>query len=102
SIPGCAACESRVCRLPESQETAALFSLTIVGQWSEGGLAEGRIGMFRKAFAGAALAAAALAAVVSTSADAQRDRVQVGSLECSLSSSVGLIVASQRNIACNF
>jgi hypothetical protein len=37
-----------------------------------------------------------------TPADAQRDRVQVGSLECSLSSSVGLIVGSQRNVACNF
>jgi len=40
--------------------------------------------------------------VFTTPADAQRDRVQVGSLECSLSSSVGLIVGSQRNVACNF
>ena len=79
-----------------------MFSLTIAKQWSEGGPAEGRISMFRRAFAGAALGALALAAVASTPADAQRDRVQVGSLECSLSSSVGLIVASQRNIACNF
>lgn len=58
--------------------------------------------MIRTAFAGAVLGAAALAMVFTTPADAQRDRVQVGSLECSLSSSVGLIVGSQRNVACNF
>jgi hypothetical protein len=58
--------------------------------------------MFRNAFAGAVFATAALVTVVATPADAQRDRVQVGSLECSLSSSVGMIVASQRNVACNF
>jgi hypothetical protein len=58
--------------------------------------------MFRNTIAGAVLGAAALAAVLSTPADAQRDRVQVGSLECSLSSSIGLLVASQRNVACNY
>ena len=58
--------------------------------------------MFRTACAGAVVAAVALATVFTTPADAQRDRVQVGSLECSLSSSIGLIVGSQRNIACNF
>jgi hypothetical protein len=58
--------------------------------------------MFRNTIAGAALGAAALAAGLSTPADAQRDRVQVGSLECSLSSSIGLVVASQRNVACNY
>jgi hypothetical protein len=58
--------------------------------------------MFRSAFAGAASGAAVLATVLATPADAQRDRVQVGSLECSLSSSIGLVVGSQRNIACNF
>jgi hypothetical protein len=58
--------------------------------------------MFRNAFAGAAFGAVALATVLSTPADAQRDRVQAGSLECSLSSSIGLIVGSQRNIACNY
>ncbi len=58
--------------------------------------------MFRAAFAGAVLGAAALATAFTTPADAQRDRVQVGSLECSLSSSVGLIVGSQRNVNCNF
>jgi uncharacterized membrane protein len=54
--------------------------------------------MFRTAFAAAAIAASALATV---SADAQ-SRVQVGSLECSVSSGVGLIVGSQRNVACYF
>jgi hypothetical protein len=58
--------------------------------------------MVRNAFAGAAFGAAALATVFSTPVDAQQDRVQAGSLECSLSSSIGLIVGSQRNIACNF
>jgi hypothetical protein len=58
--------------------------------------------MFRTAFAGAALGAAALATAFTTPAEAQQNRVQLGSLECSLSSSVGLIVGSQRNVACNF
>ena len=63
-----------------------------------GGPAEGRIKMLRHAYAGAVLAATVLATVLSTPADAQRDRVQVGSLECSLSSGIGLIVGSQRNM----
>ena len=58
--------------------------------------------MFRNTIAGAVLGTAALATVLSTLADAQRDRVQVGSLECSLSSSIGLVVASQKNVACNY
>ena len=58
--------------------------------------------MFRNTIAGAVLGAAALAVVLSTPVDAQQDRVQSGSLECSLSSSIGLIVASQRNVACNY
>jgi hypothetical protein len=58
--------------------------------------------MVRNTIAAAILGISALATVLSTPAGAQRDRVQLGSLECSLSSSVGLIVASQRNIACNF
>jgi uncharacterized membrane protein len=57
--------------------------------------------MFRTAFA-AAIAASALATVFAVPADAQSSRVQVGSLECSVSSGVGLIVASQRNVACYF
>lgn len=58
--------------------------------------------MVRKAFAGAAVAAAAFATLAASPTDAQENRVQVGTLECSLSSSIGLIVGSQRNVACNF
>jgi hypothetical protein len=58
--------------------------------------------MFRNTIAGAIFGAAVLASVLSTPVDAQQDRVQAGSLECSLSSSIGLIIASQRNIACNY
>jgi hypothetical protein len=58
--------------------------------------------MFRTAFAGPVFAAAALATAFTTPAAAQQDRVQVGSLECSLSSGIGMIVGSQRNINCNF
>jgi hypothetical protein len=58
--------------------------------------------MFRSAIAGTAFGAAVLATVLSIPADAQQDRVQAGSLECSLSSSIGLVVGSQRNIACNY
>src|SRR5689334_19249775 len=42
----------------------------------------------------AILAAAAVA-------DAQPRRVQVGTLSCSVSAGIGLIVASQRNVNCN-
>jgi hypothetical protein len=56
--------------------------------------------MIRKSFAAACLGAAALAAAVP--ADAQPGRVQVGTLACSVSAGIGLIVASQRNVSCNF
>src|SRR5215470_17917508 len=46
--------------------------------------------------AGIAILAAAVAA------DAQPRRVQVGTLSCSVSAGIGLIVASQRNVNCNF
>jgi hypothetical protein len=58
--------------------------------------------MYRKAYAGAVLGAAALAMSFTTPADAQPSRVQVGQLTCSLSSGIGLIVGSQRNVNCNF
>jgi Protein of unknown function (DUF992) len=58
--------------------------------------------MFRSDIAGAVMGAAALALVATTTADAQSDRVQAGTLECSLSSSIGMVVGSQRNVACNF
>jgi len=59
--------------------------------------------MVRTAFAAAAaIAAGALATLLAMPADAQSSRVQVGTLECSVSSGVGLIVASQRNVSCYF
>ncbi len=58
--------------------------------------------MFRPAFAAAAVTAGALATVLAMSAAAQPSRVQVGTLECSMSSGVGLVVASQRNVSCYF
>jgi uncharacterized membrane protein len=58
--------------------------------------------MFRIAFAAAAIAAGALAALSTTAADAQPSRVQVGTLECSMSAGIGLLVGSQRNVSCYF
>jgi Protein of unknown function (DUF992) len=58
--------------------------------------------MLRTAFAAACLAAAALAIAPTSTANSQAARIQVGSLNCSLSSSIGLVVASQRNVACIF
>jgi hypothetical protein len=50
--------------------------------------------------AAAAVAAAAPATVLTSPADAQPARIQVGNLNCSLSSSIGLVLGSQRNVAC--
>lgn len=58
--------------------------------------------MFRSAFAAVLAVAAAVATVVAVPADAQPRRVQVGTLNCSLSSSIGLVVGSQRNVSCIF
>jgi hypothetical protein len=58
--------------------------------------------MFRTAFAAAGIAAAVLAIASLVPAGAQPARIQVGSLNCSLSSSLGLVVGSQRNVACIF
>jgi len=57
--------------------------------------------MFRTALA-AVLGAAAIATLALTPARAQRNRVQVGTLECSISSSVGMVIGSQRNVNCLF
>jgi hypothetical protein len=57
--------------------------------------------MFRAIFAAAALAAAALA-MAATPGDAQSGRLQVGTLTCSMSSSVGLVLGSQKNVNCIF
>jgi hypothetical protein len=48
------------------------------------------------------IAVAALAICATDPVDAQPRRVQVGSLACSISAGVGLLVASQRNVSCNF
>jgi Protein of unknown function (DUF992) len=58
--------------------------------------------MFRTGFAAVLVAAAALASAAFAPANAQPRRIQVGTLSCSLSSSIGLIVASQRNVSCFF
>ncbi|HEX4409607.1 MAG TPA: DUF992 domain-containing protein [Xanthobacteraceae bacterium] len=56
--------------------------------------------MFLKSFSAALLSAAVLAGAA-PGAQAQ-DRVQVGQLACSISAGIGLIIASQRNVACTF
>lgn len=50
----------------------------------------------------ALVGAAAVVAAVTVPADAQPRRVQVGTLACSISAGVGMVVASQRNVSCNF
>jgi len=56
--------------------------------------------MFRSSAAVAALAAVTFALLGSV--QAQPHQIQVGTLTCSLSASVGLIVGSQRNVNCIF
>jgi len=58
--------------------------------------------MVSRVIAAALLGAAALAAIETVPANAQPRRVQVGTLSCSISAGIGLVVASQRNVACNF
>jgi hypothetical protein len=48
------------------------------------------------------IGAAALTTAAITLVDAQARRVQVGTLKCSISAGVGMLVGSQRNVACNF
>jgi Protein of unknown function (DUF992) len=49
------------------------------------------------------IATMVVAAVLATSAaNAQSRRVQVGTLSCSLSSGIGLVIGSQRNVSCLF
>ncbi len=57
--------------------------------------------MFRNAFAAMATMAVALTLVFG-SAEAQSRRIQLGTLTCSMSSSIGLIVGSQKNVNCVF
>ena len=58
--------------------------------------------MFRTAFAAAFLGVAALAMAATAPVGAQPSRIQVGTLTCSLSSSIGMIIGSQRNVNCFF
>ena len=58
--------------------------------------------MVSKAFVTAFAGAAAFVTMLAPAVLAQPSRVQVGQLTCSLSSGVGLIVGSQRNVNCNF
>jgi len=55
--------------------------------------------MLRTAFGAVILSALALAA---TSADAQSRRIKIGTLTCSLSASIGLILGSEKNVNCIF
>ncbi len=55
--------------------------------------------MIRTIFASACMAAAVAATAVAP-VYAQPARLQVGSLNCSISSGVGMLVGSQRNVAC--
>jgi len=56
--------------------------------------------MFRSAFAAVLVGLVAFA--TTAPAGAQPRRIQVGTLTCSLSSSVGMLVGSQRNVNCFF
>jgi hypothetical protein len=58
--------------------------------------------MFRIAIAAVSIAAVAITAFMVPPVKAQGSRVQVGTLRCSLSSSIGLVVGSERNVSCIF
>jgi hypothetical protein len=58
--------------------------------------------MVRRGIVATLIGAAAVVATVTISADAQPRRVQVGTLACSISAGIGMVVASQRNVNCNF
>jgi hypothetical protein len=57
--------------------------------------------MFRSAFAALAVLAAALT-TGGGPAEAQPSRLQVGTLTCAMSASIGFIVGSQKNVNCVF
>ena len=57
--------------------------------------------MFRSAFAALAILAAALTTGAGP-AEAQPSRLQVGTLTCAMSASIGFIVGSQKNVNCVF
>lgn len=57
--------------------------------------------MFRNLFVATVIAGASLA-LAAWPSSAQPRQVQVGTLTCSLSASIGLIIASQKNVNCVF
>jgi len=57
---------------------------------------------FRTAFAGIIAAASALTLIGQPTEARAQDRLQLGTLTCSVSASVGLIIASQKNVNCVF
>jgi hypothetical protein len=57
--------------------------------------------MFRTVFAAAAAMVVGLTMAMG-SVDAQPSRIELGTLTCSMSSSIGLIVGSQKNLNCIF
>src|SRR5262249_6323380 len=84
------------------RQTGCFFSPTIrapTAPLEEPG--EGVSIMLRSAFAAAAAVAVALTMVLAP-ADAQPRRIQLGTLTCAMSSSIGLIVGSQKNVNCVF
>jgi uncharacterized protein DUF992 len=58
--------------------------------------------MLRIAIAGASIAAAVNTAFMAPPVKAQGSRVQIGTLRCSLSSSIGMVVGAERNVSCIF
>ncbi len=58
--------------------------------------------MNRQGFAAAMMGALALVLCSTSPMPAQPARVQIGTLNCSLSSSIGMVVGSQRNVNCLF
>jgi len=57
----------------------------------------------RRSNRAACIATIVVAAVVAArAANAEPRRVQIGTLTCSLSSSIGLVIGSQRNVSCMF
>ena len=86
----------------KSAADAALFlAYNLLAEGPAGGAGWRSIHMFRTAFAAVAAAAVALTMVFAP-ADAQPRRIQLGTLTCSMSSSIGLIVGSQKNVNCIF
>jgi hypothetical protein len=58
--------------------------------------------MISKVSAAGFVAAALTVAATTMPASAQGTSVQIGTLSCSMSAGIGLIVGSQRNVSCNF